>query len=507
MNDPSGAAASGRRSPWLIFGGLLLLALLLRGWQFGNPLIHPDEGFYLLAGERVLGGTIPYAEIWDSKPMGLFLIYSAMRLLGGDGIIQYQIVATLFAAATAFLIYRAARPFAPNGAVPAAAAYLLYMLAFGGIGGQSPVFYNLVVAVAALLTFRAVDPSAARRPPLRLAGMGIMILLGLCLQIKYAMLFEGIFMGITLLWRGWKDGRTLPVLALDAALWIACALLPTAILMAIFFASGHGEAFMFGNFLSILGRDDPLLPALGRLALAAVMLTPFWLCLRALRRAGQKVVPPFFVGWLVAAILGYLVFGSYYDHYTLPMLVPLAIVCAPMLALTGPKRAFAFLVLGAGLVIGIGKAVVDRLERGGPSEATHMTEVIAAGLQRQPGCLYMYEGDPILYKLTNACLATRFAFPGHLSNAKHIDSLGFDTVEEVRRVMAGRPTMVVAAEHPRSLTNRGTRAALADALRRDYRLVETARAGNKSWSIFERTATGAGTAELALEQPGADPLF
>jgi hypothetical protein len=219
------------------------------------------------------------------------------------------------------------------------------------------------------------------------------------------------------------------------------------------------------------------------------------------------VVPPFFVGWLAAAILGYLVFGSYYDHYTLPMLVPLAIVCAPMLALTGRHRGLALLVLVFGLSIGIGKAVIDRLERGGPSEAAHMTEVIAGGLQRQPGCLYMYEGDPILYKLTNACLATRFAFPGHLSNAKHIDSLGFDTVEEVRRVMAGRPAVVMAAEHPRSLTNQGTRQVLAEALRRDYRLIETARAGNKSWSIFERTAPGAGTAQLALEQPGGDPLF
>lgn len=496
-----------RRSPLIVFAGLLLLALLLRGWQFGNPLIHPDEGFYLLAGDRILGGAVPYTEVWDSKPMGLFLIYSAIRLLGGDGIIQYQIVATLFAAATAFLIYRAASRFGPAGAVPAAAAYLLYMLAFSGIGGQSPVFYNLLVAIAALLTFRAVDPAAERHPPLLLTGTGIMLILGLCLQIKYAMVFEGIFMGLALLWRGWTEGRKLPVLALYALIWIACALLPTALLTSIFFAHGYGAEFMFGNFLSILGRDDPLLPSLGRLALAAVMLTPYWLCLWKLRRSGEKLVPRFFLWWLGAAIAGYLIFGSYYDHYTLPMLVPLAIVCAPMLSLKGPRRGLAFFVLGAGLVIGVGKAVVDRLERGGPGDAAHMAAVIDAGLQRQHGCLYMYEGDPVLYHLTNACLATRFAFPGHLSNAKHIDSLGFDTMEEVRRIMAERPAVVVAAAQPRSLTNKGTRAVLAEALRRDYRLVETARAGNKSWMIFERTAPGAGNAELPLEQKSGDPLF
>lgn len=505
MNDLSSGPAAAGRSPWLVFAGLLLVALVLRGWQFGNPLVHPDEGFYLLAGDRLITGTVAYAEIWDSKPMGLFLVYSAIRLLGGDGIIQYQIVATLFAAATAFLIYRAARAYAPAGALPAAAAYLLYMLAFGGVGGQSPVFYNLLVIVAALLTFRAVDPASAKRPSLRMAGIGIMLILGLALQVKYAMLFEGIFMGLALLWRGRMDGRSLATQALDAVIWIACALVPTAALMILFFASGHGDAFMFGNFLSILGRDDPLLPSLGRLALHAVMMAPLWVVMRKLLRMYERPIPGFFLYWLGAATAGYVVFGSYYDHYSLPMLVPLTIVCAPLLALSGPRRTLTLVVLGWGLLVGVGKAVFDRIERGGPAEASYMADTISSGL-RQGGCLYIYEGDPILYHLTRACLATRFAFPGHLSNAKHIDSLGLDTVGEVRKIMATRPAAVVAAEYPRSLTNAGSRAALAEALRRDYRHRETVQAGKRRWMIFERVEPGTGDAILPLEQEGGDPL-
>src|SRR3546814_2283430 len=41
------------------------------------------------------GGATPYVDIWDRKPVGLFLLYSGIRLLGGDGIVQYQIVALL----------------------------------------------------------------------------------------------------------------------------------------------------------------------------------------------------------------------------------------------------------------------------------------------------------------------------------------------------------------------------------------------------------------------------
>src|SRR3546814_11116525 len=62
---------------------------------------HGDEQFYLLVGERMLNwGATPYVDIWDRKPVGLFLLYAGIRLLGDDGIVQYQIVALLTVAAT-----------------------------------------------------------------------------------------------------------------------------------------------------------------------------------------------------------------------------------------------------------------------------------------------------------------------------------------------------------------------------------------------------------------------
>ena len=65
--------------------------------SFGNPVIGSDEGdeqFYLLVGDRMLHGLLPYVDVWDRKPVGLFLVYAAIRLLGGEGIWQYQLAAT-----------------------------------------------------------------------------------------------------------------------------------------------------------------------------------------------------------------------------------------------------------------------------------------------------------------------------------------------------------------------------------------------------------------------------
>ncbi len=140
------------RRRWLVAGLLLLaLALLLRARHFGNPAMHVDEQFYLLVGDRMLGGALPYLDIWDRKPIGLFLLYGAIRLLGGTGVLEYQLVGTLFAAATALLVVRLATRFAPFGAaLLSGIVYLLWLNIVGGEGGQSAVFYNLPMTMAAM---------------------------------------------------------------------------------------------------------------------------------------------------------------------------------------------------------------------------------------------------------------------------------------------------------------------------------------------------------------------
>ena len=87
---------------------LAAVALALRAWDFGNPVIHVNEQYYLLVGDRMLHGAVPYLDIWDREPIGLFALYAAMRLLPGNGVLAYQLVATLFASATAYIVWRAA---------------------------------------------------------------------------------------------------------------------------------------------------------------------------------------------------------------------------------------------------------------------------------------------------------------------------------------------------------------------------------------------------------------
>src|SRR5690349_3479626 len=129
----------------------------------------------------MLGGELPYIDVWDRKPIGLFLIYAGVAALGGDSVIVYHVVAAVAALATAIVIYRIARRItSAEGALRAAIVYLALLPALGGAGGQSPVFYNLLIAGVALLCLDCFVFGKAVWP----RALWAMALAGLAIQIK-----------------------------------------------------------------------------------------------------------------------------------------------------------------------------------------------------------------------------------------------------------------------------------------------------------------------------------
>ena len=72
-----------------------------------NPLVDMDDQFYWLVGRSWWAGAWPIVDIWDRKPVGLFLLYTAIAGIDRS-ILAVQIASLLFAAGTAILIRTAA---------------------------------------------------------------------------------------------------------------------------------------------------------------------------------------------------------------------------------------------------------------------------------------------------------------------------------------------------------------------------------------------------------------
>jgi len=463
---------------------LVLLALFARAITFGNPITHADEQFYFAFARAWAHGAMPYVDIWDRKPIGLFLVYLPAALLGNMlGIWAYQAMALASLVATAFLITLLAdRAGWGKGALAGAIAYILWVDFIDGQGGQAPIFYNLLMASAAVLIAPREGERARRLGP----GFAAMALVGLALQIKYSVVFEGIFFGLWLLWREWQAGRRLAILPIGAGL-VAVALIPTAAAWLAFSASGAGDAWFYANVTSILERKvDPISEQVGNLLIIILITSPLVSAAILAWRCGEDRVPTarsmrrWLFAWLGSAALGLLVFGSWFEHYALPLLVPAA-CCAS--GFFGYHHTGRRVVLGLLVLLFVGGQItllIKRHNRGTPTQFAALVEAIGHGR----GCLYVYSGESMLYPASGRCALTRYQFPSHLSRMREAGAIGVDQRAEIERVMAQRPEIVVTGPAYRG-ERPEIRTVFMEWIRRGYRLRATRQLGNQPIEIYQ----------------------
>ncbi len=423
------------RRIWLI---LFVVACALRLPDVGNPLVDIDEQMYLLVAQRMWDGAIPYVDIWDRKPIGLFLIFAGAAGLPGDAVVAYHLLALAAATLTAGLIAAFAHRFAtPVGSLAAGLVYLVWLELLGGRGGQSPVFYDLPILAAAILTF---DTATGRRR----AAVPAMLLAGLALQIKPTALFEGAFLGITLLVTSWRRHRSPARLIGAALLYAGVALLPTIAAGIAYAAIGHVDAWWFANVESIFLRrvtpNDPLIMRL--LGVGAVLLLPAVLAIRGIA-SHPRGSRWFVAGWLVTATIGWLLVPPYFNHYALPLLVPLALAAAT--ALDRRPWRIATAVVGAALLLMSGYPHWRET-----TDTRHRLAALATIIDRERGrgCLFVFQAPPALYSATRSCLPTRYPFPFHLTEASEAGAIGVDPVSEVARILASRPPVIARGSRP-----------------------------------------------------------
>ncbi len=470
-----GAAAPGRGwramaaslPRWLV---LLLAATLVRSPTFGNPIVHVDEEFYFITAQHMLHGALPFVDIFDRKPVGLFLLYVPAAALGFPwGILAYQLMALASVVLTAMMIARLAdRAGWHRGATPAALLYIFMLNIADGQGGQAPVFYNLLmIGATGLVLPRADDDAADGRRIAR--AMGAMLLVGLAMQVKYSVLFEGLFLGLWLTVREWRMGTTPLHWTIRVAAYALTAMVPTVLAGAVYAALGHFDAWFFANFKSILDRkSDPA----GELALAFLqmvlflgpLLTISWFSWRmpaadALTARRRTLL----FGWLISSVVGLIVFGSWFNHYALPVMMPASLCCAGFFgaAPTG-RRIVAPALLAVALIAGETIVVTSAWRRGNAAQL----ETIAAAIGRGPGCLYLHSGDTMMYAASGRCTASAWVFPSHLARERENGAVGADQLEEVDRIFRRHPA-VVAMRAPFTGERRVVRERVLAYLRRD----------------------------------------
>jgi 4-amino-4-deoxy-L-arabinose transferase-like glycosyltransferase len=466
------ARPAGRVKPavgdWLAALVIALAVLATRGVWFGDAAADFDEQLYSFIGWRMTHGDLPYVEVWDRKPFGLFAIFAFAHWLFGPGAIAYQALGCLASFVGALFVYALARELVDRvSATVAAMLYVILLAVYGSFSGQTEEFHTPIM-LAMLWLVR--DPRRADAPRRATAAM---LLGGLALQIKYTVLPQCLFFGTYALYGEWRGGARPARLAARALLFAVLGVLPTVLVGVLYAWWGHFAEFWFANFVSFFER----LPAsTGRLRPdLAVAILPLALLLALGLYAAFRLNPPrnwriygLYAAWTVAALATVLMPGTVYLYYYATMAAPAALLALPVIDVRSPARFLpaATLLITAGYVINLpgdyARANADRRAE------EQVTAAIAPYVGAKRDCLYVFDGPTVLYRTTGSCLPSRFVYPDHLNNALETRALGIDQTAEVARILANRPGVIVTAAKPVTRQRAENLKLVHDAIRSSY---------------------------------------
>ncbi|GGD50002.1 hypothetical protein [Croceicoccus pelagius] len=431
----------------IVVATIVLFALAWRYTLFGNPTLHVDDEFYFLVGQRMHQGDLPYVDLWDRKPFGLFLIYYLIGFFS-DQVISYQIAAWLFVSATGVAIYAIARQWTtPLASLLAALLYVASLSVFGGQGGQAPIFYNLLIAIAALMIVRWTrDDSDHADWRVWLA----MAMCGLSLTVKQTAIAESAFFGLFVLYRLYRNGAGPARLAAIASIAMVIGMAPFAMTGVFYAASGHWYEFYQAMFLSNLDKAYPDAEDMARRALLRfIYLLPIGIgiALTFTGRAGLAAKYRVFAeGWLVAAVVGVALVPNFYIHYLLPLLLPVAVVAAPAFGIRwiGPAIALASISYGTVTAPPFQQKYTDL------SKADF--DALLAALPSDPEArVLVFEGPVMVYHYRNQGDLPVLTMPNHLANEVERDVAHVSTMDVVTEELNKRPSAIVMLTKPRTL--------------------------------------------------------
>lgn len=457
----------------LIVATLAIAVLATRIIWFGDPVADIDEQLYSLIGQQMLHGQMPYIDLWDRKPFGLFALFALAHWLFGPGPVAYQTVATVFTFVGALLTYSLARDLVDRfGATMAGVLYAILMCAFASYSGQSEAFHVPMMLSAVWLVRDPNHRNASRR------ALMAMLIAGVALQIKYTVLPQCALLGGWVLLSRWRRGCSWRELMRTGALYAFIGLIPT-LLVVIFYASiGGFDALLQANITSAFERTAA---PLGRLnPQTALWANPITILVVFGIYASFRVKRPaniarywFYAAWLLACVATVFLPSTVYLYYYAALVPAAVLLVTPLLDRRGPFGPFAGLVLVALGFVLIQPANRYRLSRFELAENLHLAQAIAPYVSNK-ACLWVYDGPTVLYRMTGSCLPTRFIYPDHLNNLLEHDALGTSQPGEVRRILSHKPPVIVAASAHFTEQSQDVAAIVKRALEKDYRPIASA---------------------------------
>lgn len=449
---------------------LFLWTLLLRFATFFKSVIDWDESLYILIADRWLSGNLPYIEVWDHKPIGIYTIFASALYLFGRSIISVRIAAIIFISLTSLILYLIGIELTgkKNSGIAASVLYPVYSLGLGGAAANTEPFFSLFNMLGLLLLLKVLrEELSTRRLLLMVAGAGIAF--GITLQIKYIVIFEIAYFTIAFIPLKMRKRSSM-----TAWQWISSGLVfsttllaPTAIALLYYLHSGYLNEFIYSNFKAnqqhiemrtLLGMFIPFARSMEKwsnwvnvlLVLSALGIAiPHILPGRGKGIRAERGFLTFLLLWLVVSLLECWLTFKFYPHYYLVTIPPLCLLAGYSFYRVGINEISSRRVVLLCLVISfvqlshifatsskwiLGWKKKDRI--------TQVANYLEENISPQD-FIYVVNDQPIYYFLTRARIPTRYAFPPFLIDPHFSKVAGIDYRNEIDHILSLNPKYIL----------------------------------------------------------------
>ncbi|NET24895.1 glycosyltransferase family 39 protein [Okeania sp. SIO1I7] len=340
----------------IVFLAFLLLSFFLRFWTLFVSVLDKDESIYVLGADSLLNGNLPYIEIWDNKPPGIFILFSLTMLILGKSIVSIRILSIIATTFTSYFLYSIGAVIDKKQGVKigllAGALYAIFSLHNDGAAANAEILFAPLVTGAFLLLFQNKKLSNIK---VFLIGL----ILGIGMQIKYLVVMD--VLGLILLGslfqkeeaESRKEKRNLQnnFQTIDIFKNISFSLfkfyiilgagliLPAVIIAVIYQFSGYFDEYIYATltanskYVAMLNFSwSDFFSRLRKQVLGNILLwlclfwSPVYLFVFARDKLKQERNLIYLFLWFSCAFLAVLLSKRFYNHYFLQLLPPLCLI-------------------------------------------------------------------------------------------------------------------------------------------------------------------------------------
>ncbi len=190
---------SGRTVFLLLFG----YALAIRLPFFFRDYIDRDESTFILLGQSLVEGNLPFTELWDIKPPLIFFFFACIIYIFGKSFIAIRLTGTVLVALTAFFTYKlTAQETSKKVALCIGLLCVVLQSLFGSLQGVMSEHIAMAFLTPALwLLTKKSNPVWI--------WIVVGILTGCSLMVKLNLAYVALFLGLALCYRQLRQQKSI----------------------------------------------------------------------------------------------------------------------------------------------------------------------------------------------------------------------------------------------------------------------------------------------------------